>query len=543
MSGAFLQLAALGSQDVYLSSNPEITLFKSVYKRYTHFSMETEQLNFDGANVELNNSNIFTATLGNGGGDLIYKCVLVIKLEANSTNTWGYVNNLGHAIIDEISVSIGQTDVDTIYGDWLENWHSLTRNSSHDEGYNKMIGNVQVMTDYKENHPEYTLYIPLHFWFTRQSSLAYPICSSTRQPIQFRVKLKNAVDIINYPGTVQPTSLPRILNGYFLIDKIYLDPQERTLFMNNNHEYLIEQIQELESNINSNKFQDELTFDKSCKFLIWNINLARYFNRNSFLSWAYDGDWENAKNEFAKLIYLVSRENLNTTDISNPYVVIPSTLNNIGNGPSKITNGGTKLLELANKVDGLMLFTQLVGSEYRAEAKTSNVVLTKNDITMEDISLTINELKDSTITANQSRFLDSNSHQILNIFNSGNFIDGSNNPIVDSRLQLNGKDKFQKNDGKYFNYVQSHYNFRNIAKDGLNTFSFALDPMNDQPTGTINFTFASSQQLNLTFGKNNIDDNGTHFNNFIKSGRLRMFVQNYAILKILPKLNRVQVVY
>ena len=58
MGGSFLQLAALGSQDVYLSGNPEVTLFKSVYKRYTHFSMETEQVNFDGVNLELNNSNM-----------------------------------------------------------------------------------------------------------------------------------------------------------------------------------------------------------------------------------------------------------------------------------------------------------------------------------------------------------------------------------------------------------------------------------------------------------------------------------------------------
>ena len=41
MSGALLQLAALSSQDVYLTANPEITLFKKTYMRYTNFSIET----------------------------------------------------------------------------------------------------------------------------------------------------------------------------------------------------------------------------------------------------------------------------------------------------------------------------------------------------------------------------------------------------------------------------------------------------------------------------------------------------------------------
>ena len=51
MSGALLQLASLGPQDVYLTSNPEITLFKKAYLRYTNFSIETVQVTFDGGSI------------------------------------------------------------------------------------------------------------------------------------------------------------------------------------------------------------------------------------------------------------------------------------------------------------------------------------------------------------------------------------------------------------------------------------------------------------------------------------------------------------
>ena len=41
MTGGLLQLAAIGSENIYLNGNPQITYFKMVYKRYTHFSTES----------------------------------------------------------------------------------------------------------------------------------------------------------------------------------------------------------------------------------------------------------------------------------------------------------------------------------------------------------------------------------------------------------------------------------------------------------------------------------------------------------------------
>ena len=49
MGGGLMQLVAYGAQDVYLTGNPEITLFKSVYKRHTQFTMEVIELSFDGS--------------------------------------------------------------------------------------------------------------------------------------------------------------------------------------------------------------------------------------------------------------------------------------------------------------------------------------------------------------------------------------------------------------------------------------------------------------------------------------------------------------
>ena len=39
MGGGSIQLVAVGAQDVHLTGNPQITLFKSVYRRYTNFAL------------------------------------------------------------------------------------------------------------------------------------------------------------------------------------------------------------------------------------------------------------------------------------------------------------------------------------------------------------------------------------------------------------------------------------------------------------------------------------------------------------------------
>jgi hypothetical protein len=52
MGGGLVQLAAYGSQDVYLTTNPQITFFKAIYQRSTNFAMESIPQLVDG-NIKL----------------------------------------------------------------------------------------------------------------------------------------------------------------------------------------------------------------------------------------------------------------------------------------------------------------------------------------------------------------------------------------------------------------------------------------------------------------------------------------------------------
>ena len=43
-----MELVAKGAQDIYLTGNPNVTYFKSIFKRHTNFSMESIQQSFSG---------------------------------------------------------------------------------------------------------------------------------------------------------------------------------------------------------------------------------------------------------------------------------------------------------------------------------------------------------------------------------------------------------------------------------------------------------------------------------------------------------------
>lgn len=201
---------------------------------------------------------------------------------------FAWVQKLGHAIIDYIEVNIGGETIDKHYGDWINIWYELTHDGNQVELYNKMIGNVKEMTTFDSNaKPQYSLLIPLTFWFSKFNGLSFPIISLQFNKFYITVKLKNLEDCAyieklptldqnNNPidfsdNTLGLTDIWNNLNysinsANLLIDYVYLDTMERRRFAQSSHEYLIETIEKNEFiNINDNKQNIEFNFNGSCK--------------------------------------------------------------------------------------------------------------------------------------------------------------------------------------------------------------------------------------------------------------------------------------
>ena len=89
MPGGLLQLASAGIQDKYLTHLPQITFFKSVYRRHTMFALEMREVPFD-INPEYEDTASVTLP---ASGDLVYRIYLSVDIPSVSFTDNVITNN------------------------------------------------------------------------------------------------------------------------------------------------------------------------------------------------------------------------------------------------------------------------------------------------------------------------------------------------------------------------------------------------------------------------------------------------------------------
>tara|TARA_B110000908_G_C10217569_1_gene433563 strand:+ start:147 stop:1652 length:1506 start_codon:yes stop_codon:yes gene_type:complete len=491
MGGGLMQLVAYGAQDVYLTGEPQITFFKVVYRRHTNFSVEPIVQTFSG-------SSDFGRTVTcniNRNGDLVSKMYVCVDLAATTgTDKWGYVSRLGHALLENVKIEIGGSKIDEHYGDWLNVWHELTRNTSQDRGYDRMIGNTADMKKMSNTHDAYRMYIPLQFWFNRNNGLALPLIALQYHDVRMTIKFRAASECVNYVGNTVPS--PTMKDATLLIDYIYLDTEERKRFAQAQHEYLIEQLQFTGAeSVSSKNNKYRLNFNHPSKFLAWSVHNSE-FRGKKFIDWAHDGDWEAALNRAAAKIWAATT--LTITSIAGD-----STDLGLQEADGTVDpNLSSADVSLRGKV---IAFSTTQGTP---DATTCQVV--SHTLSVSDLTAPVSTVI-PTLTVND-------------LFNYGSLVDGSVNPVDTARLQLNGHERFTERDGDYFNFVQPFQHFTCTPCDGLNVYSFALEPEKHQPSGTCNFSRIDNTTLNV-----NLKSTPSAGDNDV----INIYTVNYNVLRVM----------
>jgi hypothetical protein len=283
-----MQLAAYGSQDVYLTTNPEITFFKAVYRRSTNFSMESIIQLIDG---NINFGGNITIVIARNG-DLLGSMNMQVSLpdptlyviDANQYSYFGWVQGIGNYLIKCISIEIGGQQIDEQYGQWMDIWSELNLTSSQLSGYGTMVGknfNNPAWQPYDASvEPGSRLMVPLLFWFCRNPGLAIPIIALQYHEIKLKIsfeKFENLIVAVSNGQYLKPilngiaprlnsSNQFKIWNNYYFLDTI-----ERRKFAQNPHEYLVEQVQSQYGNVTT--LTDEnyirINLNHPTKELIW----------------------------------------------------------------------------------------------------------------------------------------------------------------------------------------------------------------------------------------------------------------------------------
>ena len=292
--GGLLQLVAHGKQDVFLTGNPQMTWFKMVYRRYTNFAIESQPMYFDG-----------TPDFGKritckvpSRGDLLSQIILEVSLPALTLTTGdsiSYVNSIGHALIQEISIEIGEQQIDRQTGEWMEICSTYTTPYDKQNGFNIMIGKTDTNVA-PQLFGAQKLYIPLRFWFCKNPGLALPLIALQYHPIRINLTLRPLNQLFYSSGLSGPLCNTLEVNPASITDLmlwgdyIYLDTEERRRFVSSAHEYLIEQIQytsALAISSGSTSASLRIEFNHPIRELFWFIQRSdmtrfhEYFNYSS----------------------------------------------------------------------------------------------------------------------------------------------------------------------------------------------------------------------------------------------------------------------
>jgi hypothetical protein len=100
------------------------------------------------------------------------------------------------------------------------------------------------------------------------------------------------------------------------------------------------------------------------------------------------------------------------------------------------------------------------------------------------------------------------------------------NLTVAAELMLNAQNRFAKRPGAYFNVVQPYQHHRNTpANKGINVYSFALDPEEHQPSGTLNFSQIDSAELWV--------------DSMAEAVKIRLYAVNYNVFRIMSGMSGV----
>jgi len=141
MSGGLMQLVAYGAQDVYLTGDPQITFWKGVYRRHTHFAIESIENTFNGAAA----AGASTSVTISRNADLLSAIHLevtgtVAGVQNDGSNSANTLTGVGTTLINEVSIQIGGQTIDKQYGTWMAAWDELTLPEEKVTGFNEMSG-------------------------------------------------------------------------------------------------------------------------------------------------------------------------------------------------------------------------------------------------------------------------------------------------------------------------------------------------------------------------------------------------------------------
>jgi hypothetical protein len=237
-----------------LTSSPDITFFKTFYRRHTAFAKESMLQTLNGS---VGFGNKVSVTISRNG-DLLSDVWCEITLKKSSATFYP-----AEALISDVSLEIGGQQIDKHYADWFRVYNALFTGGDEKLAY-------KALTDFATDAPTSEVkrfYFPLRFFFCGNPGLALPLIALSYHEVKMYFTLASA------PTGVSSSNSDLTFNVW--ADYIFLDATERMRFAQQTHDYLIDQVQFTGSETASVSASSattqniRLNFNHPVKYLAW----------------------------------------------------------------------------------------------------------------------------------------------------------------------------------------------------------------------------------------------------------------------------------
>jgi hypothetical protein len=331
-----VQLETSGPQDAFFTDDPEYTYFIKNFQKHTNFAPFFVDLDVEG---EVEFGNTIRCTIPQNQGDLLKTVSLKVELSAidqsltSGYDGFGYVESIGHAMIEYAEILIGGQVIQRIPSDFLAIYSDNYVTQTKQHNLAKLIGkpplefsgtpasnnNILGYLGFATSSQKYFVDIP--FYFYNNPELAVPLCAITGQEIEIVIKLRDVKDCIygkhtadqeSYYTGLSPTGLIKSLK--LTTEMVSLDEEEKQMLSSKKIDYIITQIQESKTIIPVNTtsvFKHKLEFKNPIKELFFVIQRIRKVVNGFFVS-SFDYD---SPNQVINNIY-TNYENLNNLEFT-----------------------------------------------------------------------------------------------------------------------------------------------------------------------------------------------------------------------------------
>ena len=433
-----------------------------------------------------------------------------------------YVENAGNVLLYSVEILVNSLIVDKQYGRWMTIWNELTLPEGKREAYRNMISADTLGGSYTTPIPDSTetndidgpsvrgkilvspakkIYIPLPFWFCQNPGLAIPLVALQNSPIRIDIEFRPLNDIIRIgmppqspahffdgynnadynvslegheQNSLYNTYLRDLLaddtyhynqvnifnrytpswkqNCYLLMNYVYLSDDERIRFAQNSHEYLITQVQHIHGDTmrpGTTKHFSLSTFNHPVKEIVWALQREEVKNTN---------DWDN-------------------------YILHPTPLYDATMFLKKMNKD-----VLNNKYLMNIVSSALTPSVLKEKNGVSNYSTT-SAIPTDSVKSTANDILIELLE--NANVWDEQNPDTIQVNPAMNFIDIQ----AGAKLIFNGVDRFSEEDSYFFTNLQSYKYHSNVGLRGTYKYSFAVNPEDQQPSGTCNMSRIANTEL------------------------------------------------